>query len=60
LLIEYAKHNFNDFALCLTDGISRFTLEALGYSAKAAQQKTKNNDNNTHNKIKRAFSPSIA
>lgn len=55
LLIDYTKNNFNNFSVFLPDEISRFNLEALGYSEEEAQQKVKKHDNYIRNKVIKAL-----
>jgi cyclo(L-tyrosyl-L-tyrosyl) synthase len=54
-LLDWSFKHFNKVNIFIPDGISAFTLEALGYSKEKAEQKTRKQDRYLKNKVVRAL-----
>ncbi|MDR1243890.1 MAG: tRNA-dependent cyclodipeptide synthase [Endomicrobium sp.] len=49
-LFSWALNNFKKISVCIPDGASTYTLQAIGYPKDKADRKTKRHDNNLRNK----------
>jgi cyclo(L-tyrosyl-L-tyrosyl) synthase len=54
-LFSWGLSTFKRISICIPDGISIYTLQAMGYSQEKAKKKTKLHDNNLKNKAIRAL-----
>jgi cyclo(L-tyrosyl-L-tyrosyl) synthase len=54
-LFSWGLSNFKEISVCIPDGASTYTLQALGYPKDKADRKTKRHDNNLRNKAIKAL-----
>jgi cyclo(L-tyrosyl-L-tyrosyl) synthase len=54
-LFSWGMVNFKEIIICIPDGASTYTLQAIGYSKNEADKKTRKHDKNLKNKAIRAL-----